>query len=96
MKGPVLITDKLGRKIVLEDMDFATEVRCAKIIGAHSANLKYIGLTMPMFFIQSIDFEPVTIENANQLEKLIERVGEGHQSIIDAVGEYFAPIPQEG
>lgn len=89
-KQPIEITDATGRKIVIQNMDYLTQTRCAKILGPHSANANYIGLTLPLFYIRSIDGKPVAIKNEVQLENLIERLGtEGATAVTEGVVTNF-------
>lgn len=90
MNEPVIVTDSTSRKITLQKMDYLTQVRAAKILGLHAANEAYVALVIPCFFITAIDGNKIVIKNENQLEAIIQRLGdEGFKAVSEGVVTHF-------
>lgn len=92
----VTITDSLGRIILLKKPSVLDQYRLVEILGAElSANQVYMGMVIPLLFVQSIDNIPVIFSKKTELEALIKRLDEeGIDSVVKAVNENF--IAQNG
>lgn len=89
ISGNITITSA-GRRIDLASPDFLTRTRITKVLGGHSQNLPYLLMTVPLFFIRSVDNGKVQIDTENDLETLIQLLGEdGVQDVVTAVETHF-------
>lgn len=87
----VTITDKRGRVIVLRRPGVLAQYRLIEALGNEAAsNQTYVGMVLPLLYVESIDRSPAPTASKRQIEALIERLGdEGIEAVGNGVIEHF-------
>jgi hypothetical protein len=75
-KAQVVVTDAKGRAIVLRKPGVLAQYRLVEMLGASASNQAYMGMVLPLTFVESIDGDPVVIGTKRELEALIQRLDE--------------------
>lgn len=91
-KREATITDARGRSIKLVRPGPLAQFRLVKLVGGDTAmNQVYMGMVMPLVFVQYIDGDIVPMpQTERELEALIERLGEdGIEAVMKGVVENF-------
>ncbi|HTQ71010.1 MAG TPA: hypothetical protein VMH92_05900 [Acidocella sp.] len=93
MSEPVTLTDKLGRKIVVQEPGIEDQFDMLEAAGANSSNQAWIGLATLVFTAQSIDGAPLPRPQAKAHFKrnaaLLKNEG------VEAIANYFKEVKGE-
>lgn len=91
-KREAVVTDEKGRKIRLVRPGPLAQFNLVKLVGGEAAaNSVYMGMTLPLIFVQAIDDALVPPpQTQRELEALIERLeDEGITAVMNGVAEHF-------
>jgi hypothetical protein len=90
----VSITDAKGRVITLRKPGVLAQYRLVEMIGESAKNEVYMGMTLPLLFVSTIDGNLTSIIKKSELEALIQQLDEeGIKSVMEGVQEYFGALP---
>lgn len=87
----VIVTDPRGRAIKLRKPGVLSQYRFVKMVGGEAAtNPVYMGMVLPLLYVESIDADPVIIGSERALDALITRLDEdGIAFVQQKVSENF-------
>lgn len=92
-RAPVAFVDPQGRAIQLRKPSPLQELNFFAMLGGEkSTNPVYVGLTMPLLYIESIDGAVVTLRTQGELDALVMKLGEeGMEAVQLKVQEAYPP-----
>lgn len=96
-KREATVTDARGRKIRLVRPGPLAQFNLVKLVGgAAASNQVYMGMILPLIFVQGIDEVLVSMpQTERELEALIERLGEdGITAVMEGVTKSFDAADQ--
>jgi len=96
-KATVSITDNKGRAILLRKPRPLALIRFVEMIGGHAAsNEVYMGMVMPLIYVETVDGNPVSVSTKMQFEALVQELDEdGIVAVQKGVqGNFGTPDPE--
>lgn len=92
------VKDARGRDITLRDPGVAIEYEIVEVVGGDAAkNEVYMSMVMPLFFVSSIDSQPVTQPSTKrEIKALIQRLDrDGINAVMNGIKEHFGAVDAE-
>ena len=92
------VSDASGRQIKLRKPGPLAQFRLVEAAGDAARNQTYMGMALPLIYVESIDGAPVpAISTKSQLEALINRLGDdGITAVMKAVQEMYGEQDPDG
>ncbi len=86
------VKDARGRTLTLRKPNLLAQYQLVRLLGADtSANQTYLGMVMPLLYLQKIDGEVMNFANQRELDGLIHRLDEdGVIALTKGIQEHFA------
>lgn len=87
----ITVTDARGRVLALKKPNVLAQYQLVRMLGADaSANQTYLGMVMPLLYLQSIDGEVASFANQRELDGIIHRLDEeGLMALSKGIAENF-------
>jgi hypothetical protein len=95
--GAIEIEDSRGRKLILKRPNVLAQYRLVRTLGAEAAaNPTYVGMLMPLLFLQQLDGNPVSLASQREIDLAIQQLDEdGLMALTEGVAEHFTPKDDE-
>jgi hypothetical protein len=95
-QSEAVVTDARGRAIKLRKPGVLAQYRLVETLGASASNQAYMGMVLPLIYVESIDGDPVSVNNKMQIEALIQRLDEeGIKAVMEGVQAHFGAVDPE-
>jgi len=87
----ITVTDARGRVLALKKPNVLAQYQLVRMLGGDaSANQTYLGMVMPLLYLQSIDGEVAGFSNQRELDGIIHRLDdEGLMALSKGIAENF-------
>lgn len=87
----ITVTDARGRVLTLKKPNVLAQYQLVRMLGAEaSANQTYLGMVMPLLYLQAIDGETAAFANQRELDGVIQRLDEdGLMALSKGIAENF-------
>ena len=97
IKADVTVTDTRGRVLTLKRPNVLAQYQLVRMLGNEaSQNQTYLGMVMPLLYLQAVDGEVQNFANQRELDGVIQLLDEdGLVALTQGIAENFTPKDEE-